>query len=370
MAHLDLLLEIYKETKSTKKLFVNIKFNKQDCANDLIFRTIFLPLDSSTHRRLYHLINDTQEIPKCLYCECESKSIGSGGYNKTCNSKICLSKLNGDSTRASMQRKYGVDNYSQTQEWRDKIKLTSIERYGVEHHLQSKDIQNKIEATNLKLHGHKRLLSSSIHREKGKQTLIEKYGVDHIMKCDEGKKLADEACMKKYGFKKSSMHQSIKDKTKETSLERYGETSPLLNAEIKEKTKKTLIEKYGVIHNSQITSVHDSHTKYKKKNYILPSGKMILIQGYEDKALDILLKDYNEDDIVFSAKDMEDIFGKIQYDYDSKLKRYFPDFYIKSTNTIIEVKSKYTYNASLEVNLLKQQACLDKGLNFKFMIID
>ena len=34
----------------------------------------------------------------------------------------------------------------------------------------------------------------------------------------------------------------------------------------------------------------------------------------------------------------------------------------------IEVKSTWTYNKQKEKNLLKQQACLDIGFKFKFMI--
>jgi len=50
--------------------------------------------------------------------------------------------------------------------------------------------------------------------------------------------------------------------------------------------------------------------------------------------------------------------------------RYYPDFYIKKDNKIIEVKSIYTYNIDIEKNLLKQKACLDAGYNFEFWIYD
>jgi len=53
----------------------------------------------------------------------------------------------------------------------------------------------------------------------------------------------------------------------------------------------------------------------------------------------------------------------------SKTRRYYPDIYIKSENKIIEVKSDYTMKQHKNINLLKRQACLDKGLQFEFMII-
>ncbi len=114
--------------------------------------------------------------------------------------------------------------------------------------------------------------------------------------------------------------------------------------------------------------------KYKK--YVLPSGKEILIQGYEDRALNLLFsKGYEESDILTSRKDIEDSIGKILYIYKGKNKRYYPDFYIKSTNTIVEVKSTWTLdkNGKLpiedNINYSKKEACENLGFNFEFFVM-
>lgn len=49
---------------------------------------------------------------------------------------------------------------------------------------------------------------------------------------------------------------------------------------------------------------------------------------------------------------------------------YIPDIYVKSTDTIYEVKSQYTYEIHLDDNLRKQEACLKTGHKFEFMILD
>ena len=36
---------------------------------------------------------------------------------------------------------------------------------------------------------------------------------------------------------------------------------------------------------------------------------------------------------------------------------------------IVEVKSEYTMKANYKENMLKRQACLDKGLKFEFKIL-
>ncbi|HRW21443.1 MAG TPA: hypothetical protein P5509_05675 [Bacteroidales bacterium] len=105
------------------------------------------------------------------------------------------------------------------------------------------------------------------------------------------------------------------------------------------------------------------------KDYVLPSGEIVKVQGYESKALEILLTVFKEHDILINLKDIHNRIGIIRYNFELKDRRYYPDFYIKSTNTIIEVKSQWTFDKWKEKNLAKQKACLEQGFNFKFIIL-
>ena len=105
------------------------------------------------------------------------------------------------------------------------------------------------------------------------------------------------------------------------------------------------------------------------KNFTLPSGRIVKLQGYEPQILSDLLVKYDESDIIIGVKEMNDVIGEILYTYDNVERRYYPDFYIKSTNTIIEVKSTYTFELHKEKNLAKEQACLRQGFNFKFIVL-
>lgn len=93
------------------------------------------------------------------------------------------------------------------------------------------------------------------------------------------------------------------------------------------------------------------------KDYKLQSGKTIRIQGYEHIALDELVNNYKEDDILTSRKDMPKIIYKLQHKLENtivfKEHKYYPDIYIKSENKIIEVKSLFTYKIDLIKNLNK-----------------
>lgn len=110
-------------------------------------------------------------------------------------------------------------------------------------------------------------------------------------------------------------------------------------------------------------------TSVKYKDYELPSGKIVKLQGYEPQVLDELLTKYDEEDVVCEVKDINKELGKILYTYKGNEHRYYPDFYIKSTNTIIEVKSQWTFNVHKEKNLAKERACRQQGFNFEFNII-
>jgi hypothetical protein len=118
-----------------------------------------------------------------------------------------------------------------------------------------------------------------------------------------------------------------------------------------------------------LLSILNKSTKYK--TYTLPNGENIFLQGYEDYVLEkILIEKYNLDDILIRNKNILDITGNIYYTYKNNQHKYYPDFFIKSKNLIIEVKSNYTYKKDLEINLLKKESCLNKNLNFEFIIID
>jgi hypothetical protein len=76
---------------------------------------------------------------------------------------------------------------------------------------------------------------------------------------------------------------------------------------------------------------------YKRKYYTLPSGKVIPLQGYETHFLDY----------VFS----KDILKESDFDFETTIRipynnehYYYPDFYIKAYNLLVEIKSSWTFS--------------------------
>lgn len=127
----------------------------------------------------------------------------------------------------------------------------------------------------------------------------------------------------------------------------------------------TMTEKWK---DEEYASKHfNASTKYK--DFTLPSGRIVRLQGYEPQILEQLLYDYKETDICIGIKEIHNEIGKICYKENNKEHRYYPDFFIKSTNTIIEVKSKWTYEKWKNRNELKKLACETMGYNFEFRIL-
>ena len=164
----------------------------------------------------------------------------------------------------------------------------------------------------------------------------------------------------------------MREKSKATNLERRGCEYALQDKEVRDKSKKTMVERHGVEYAMQNAELFEKQQKscFKRKEYIFPSGRIDCVQGNEPQALDILIKSYEEYDIVTSNHEIESLCGEIKYTFEDKEHKYYTDIYIKSSHTFIEVKSVYTFKREKEKNLKKREACINAGINFEFWIMD
>lgn len=109
---------------------------------------------------------------------------------------------------------------------------------------------------------------------------------------------------------------------------------------------------------------------YLTYDYVFPSGRIERVQGYEGKALDFLLQEHTEEDIIVNKKKIRERIGVITYvDSNHSVRRYIPDIYVPSKNLVVEVKSEWTFEVQRETNEKKKHACISKGINFEFMIL-
>lgn len=59
--------------------------------------------------------------------------------------------------------------------------------------------------------------------------------------------------------------------------------------------------------------------------------------------------------------------NKIKYFYDGKYRWFYPDFYLEQFDLIVEVKSNWTYNLHLDMNIAKQVSVLEAGYDIIFI---
>jgi hypothetical protein len=264
--------------------------------------------------------------------------------------------------------KYGVAFVFQSKDVREKSKNTCLEKYGVENPLQSKEVIKKLQQTNLDKYGNKCSLHSFENQEKTKKTLQKNYGIDNPSQSDIIKKKKIETCLQNYGVEHPSQSKEISEKSKKTCMNKYGVEHPLQSKEVIEKMVINNNIKFGVDFPLQNSVIMEKCYKnaYKLKDYTLPSGNIIKIQGYENYALDELLKDgILEEYIINGCKNVPEIW---YIDENNKKHRHYVDIFIPSQNRCIEVKSTWTAEKKKDCIFLKQQAGKELGYIYELWV--
>jgi hypothetical protein len=273
-----------------------------------------------------YITRDTRIIGKCIMCENTfNKSLNKLHKQRNFGCITCAKIIKTKKIYSTMLNKYGVEHPVHYELFKNKMKETSMEKYGFEYPTQSETVKKQIRKTNLD----------------------------------------------RYGFEYGLQNEIVKDKKVVTYLKNYGVENPLQCKEIIDKVKKTNMEKYGVEYVSQNSEVMEKMTKnmYKSKEYVMPSGNIINIQGYEYIALDELLgvEQICENDIITGCKNVPTIW---YIDYNEKKRRHFVDIFIPSQNRCIEVKSTWTAKLNNHTIFLKQKAAKELGYKYEIWVYD
>lgn len=340
---------------------VKLKRNDNEELNDLIRRTSFL--DSSydnvcVNQRLWHYVNKYNEVKNCPICKNPLfyRETPNRGYIKTCGATECKKKQNQLSTSSTIKTKYGVDNISQTKEWREKVKSTNLERRGVEWNTQDNNFK----------------LARKLAWEENKEDILNKrvitnnkiYGCDWVTQNEDVKQKKIETISKDPLY-----HINRMNKLRSTCITKYGNNYFMGTPKFLKMSADTLYKKFGVYHNSHVSEVLDKRWINTSHKYRFPSNNIIRVQGYEPLCLDeLLLSGYKEIDIIVGSTEIEKHIGKLTYiTDDGKLHRYFPDIFIPSENLIIEVKSAYTLSKDINIKL-KEQSVVNANLKYLLKI--
>ena len=247
---------------------------------------------------------------------------------ETHNIFCCSCNCSKIKTQKTKLEKYGDKNYTN----RNKFKTTCLKKYGVTTTLLCNDTKDKIKKTNL-----------------------ERYGIDHFNKNINVKNKHKQTDLERYGTDSSNQNEEIKIKKKKSFLIKYGFDNPMKNENIKNKVKETCIKKYGVEYPSQNIEIQNKQVKtnFKKGTY-----QNIIYQGtYE---LDFLTKFYDKFKIERAKS--------IKYNFQNKIKIYYPDFYLPEYNLIIEIKNLWLLKRDFLIIEEKRKSVLNNGYNYLMIV--
>ena len=294
-------------------------------------------------------------------------------------------------TKQTMINKYGVEFAGQIQSGKDQAKLTNLNKYGTEHPNQNPEIKartrnrnlekygvvstaqlesvkNKAKLTNLQRYGTEWTHQNEEVKDKAKKTNIRKYGVENPFQAESCKLKSKKTCLEKYGKEHCQMNPDIRAKVIKSCIDKYGVECPLQSKHVIAKGVQTNIRRYGVEHASQNQEIMERTQKNSKKykKFVMPSGEVRMVQGYEPFAIKNLLDIYSAEQIKSDRKDVP----RVQYIVNGKKHYHFPDIYIPHENKLIEVKSTWTYKCKISNILEKKKACEEQGYIYEIWCYD
>jgi hypothetical protein len=283
----------------------------------------------------------------------------------------CIKKIRMDKIYDTNLKKYGCKISLQNKEVKQKQENTLLTKYGIINPSQSQIFQNKKIETFNKKYGVNNPSQSQLIKNKKMETANINYGVNYPLQNKEIKDKIKNTCLEKYSVECVFQNKKIKEKIKNTLLDKYGIINPSQSQIFQNKKIETNVKNWGVEHPSQNKEYMDkiSNKSFKIKDYILPSGNILKIQGYEHYALDELLKvdGILEEDIVNGCSNVPEIWYN---DEAGKKHRHYVDIFIPSQNRMVEVKSTWTAEKKKDNIFLKQEAGKQLGYLYEIWIYD
>ena len=219
-------------------------------------------------------------------------------------------------------------------------------------------------------------------KAKKQQVLMDRYGVVNVSQLYWVQSKRENTWLENYGVinpAKARVNQDkiraawpeIDRKRKQTSLERFGTDSYSKTAEFQTRRKVTWMQRYGVdnptknpevLHRSMVSN---GESQYRTRTMILPSGRRLRYQGFEDRVIrDLLKSGVPESGIINDRARVP----QIEYQFEGKVHRYYPDIWLPEANLIIEVKSLYTWKRYRSRNLAKYWASKQAGYDVRIAI--
>ena len=291
--------------------------------------TSFLPEDSSLSQRIWHIRHDVYDIYYCPVC---------GKNPAKYNEKKSTYHVCSEECKNRQNKKIAIETSSE--EKNQKIRQTCIERYGVENYSKTEDFKNAISKIN-----YENVAFKSV------QTNLKRYGVEHTFDVEEFREKSKRTCIERYG------------------VENYSQSEERLKALLEKNSKKfqeNLPERYTLINYGKELTLHCNHChkdfsisllNYQKRNR---NGKIICTHCNP-------LQENTSSGETELFEYIESIYnGKILRNDRSVLSGMELDIYLPELNLAIEYNGLF-WHSSFKVNsnyhYIKSLRCKEKGIH-------
>lgn len=212
----------------------------------IMMQTPFLPNGVTWQQRVWHIINEVQDIPLCPVCSKPNNFQKSGKYSEFCSIQ-CVSQSPDtiNKRHAALIKKHGSEaNYKAHKA--EELKRISLEKYGVENVFQASEVKTKIEDSMMEKYGVKSPILNNSVKAKITETIKARYGVEHALQSE-----------------------AIKQKFNSTMLERHGVAHALQSDHIKEKMYAGNLIKFNRLHHTHI------HISDQSLSVLADAGSML-----------------------------------------------------------------------------------------------
>ena len=168
--------------------------------------------------------------------------------------------------------KYGTDNPSKRENFKEILKESNLKKYGVSSTNQLQFVKDKKKETCQKNFGVENPSQSKKVQQKKIETFLSRYSKTSYNNPEQTKK----TCLKRYGVSNCSKVADFVEKKKKTCLERYGSENFMKSKFGKSKHRKNFLSKYGVSNPSKLDVIKEKKYQTKKKNHTFNSSKIEL----------------------------------------------------------------------------------------------
>jgi very-short-patch-repair endonuclease len=201
--------------------------------------------------------NSYKKLPKdaCVKCKyIKREEIGNNPFSRPeVKEKI----------RQKNIEKYGVESFTQSEEFKKKSKQTHLEKYGTDNYSKTDQFKQQYKGVCLEKYGVENVSQLPEIRKRARQTTLERFGSEYFFTSDKCK----QRVIDKYGVENVFQLESVKSKIIETNTEKYGYYNPMKNKDIANLAGKKSLE-----------------TKIKKGQVITVDGKLISEISKDSKA--------------------------------------------------------------------------------------